>query len=75
MALSNPRKPKVAIACQGGGSQMAFTAGALKALAEQNGASVANSRSSLSSAPRAGRYAPRCYGTVFGRARARSGND
>lgn len=29
-------KPKVAIACQGGGSQTAFTAGALKALFEEN---------------------------------------
>ena len=28
------RKPKIAIACQGGGSQTAFTAGALKALLE-----------------------------------------
>ena len=27
-------KPKVAIACQGGGSQTAFTAGVLKALCE-----------------------------------------
>lgn len=29
-------KPKIAIACQGGGSQTAFTAGALKALCESN---------------------------------------
>src|SRR5215469_5369430 len=29
-------KPKIAIACQGGGSQTAFTAGALKALCEAN---------------------------------------
>ena len=29
-------KPKVAIACQGGGSQTAFTAGVFKALAENN---------------------------------------
>lgn len=29
-------KPKVAIACQGGGSQTAFTAGVLKALSENN---------------------------------------
>ena len=28
-------KPKIAIACQGGGSQTAFTAGALKALLEE----------------------------------------
>lgn len=28
------RKPKIAIVCQGGGSQTAFTAGALKALFE-----------------------------------------
>jgi NTE family protein len=29
-----PRKPKIAIACQGGGSQTAFTSGALKTLLE-----------------------------------------
>ncbi|MFM7189953.1 MAG: patatin-like phospholipase family protein, partial [Microcystaceae cyanobacterium] len=29
-------KPKVAIACQGGGSQTAFTAGVMKALFENN---------------------------------------
>ena len=29
-------KTKIAIACQGGGSQTAFTAGALKALCEAN---------------------------------------
>jgi NTE family protein len=29
-------KPRVAIACQGGGSQTAFTAGVFKALAENN---------------------------------------
>jgi len=29
-------KTKIAIACQGGGSQTAFTAGALKALCENN---------------------------------------
>ena len=35
MAETRLRKPKVAIACQGGGSQTAFTAGVLKALAER----------------------------------------
>jgi NTE family protein len=29
-----PQRTKIAIACQGGGSQTAFTAGALKALCE-----------------------------------------
>ncbi len=31
---NNAMKPRVAIACQGGGSQTAFTAGVLKALFE-----------------------------------------
>jgi len=35
MAKANPAKPKVAIACQGGGSQTAFTAGVLKVMAEK----------------------------------------
>ncbi len=35
MARANVRRPKIAIACQGGGSQTAFTAGVLKALTER----------------------------------------
>src|SRR6516225_10010608 len=35
MAKTGSAKPKVAIACQGGGSQTAFTAGVLKGLVDQ----------------------------------------
>jgi NTE family protein len=35
VAKRSSRKPKIAIACQGGGSQTAFTAGVLKALVER----------------------------------------
>jgi NTE family protein len=36
MAQTGSAKPKIAIACQGGGSQTAFTAGALKGLVDQH---------------------------------------
>ena len=35
MAKTSPAKPKVAIACRGGGSQTGFTAGVLKGLIDQ----------------------------------------
>jgi predicted acylesterase/phospholipase RssA len=36
MAISDGSKIKIAIACQGGGSQTAFTAGALKAIVDRH---------------------------------------
>ena len=71
--LSSPQqRTRIAIACQGGGSHTAFTAGVLKRLFGST--ESAGYESSGSAAPRAARCAPCSRGTPRGRTASRRGS-